>query len=102
MRVLGKIASAAKSAAGFVGRAAQAVGNKVATIAVAAIVSVVCAGQASAVDATLPATGVDVGSYSNALVTNLGTVIGTAIGAGFAIFALWMGFKYVKTAIRGS
>ena len=56
---------------------------------------------AFAVDASLPATGVDVGSYANALVTNLGGVIGVAIGAGFAIFALWMGFRYVKAAIRG-
>ena len=49
---------------------------------------------AFAVDASL-------GSYANALVTNLGGVIGVAIGAGFAIFALWMGFRYVKAAIRG-
>jgi hypothetical protein len=51
---------------------------------------------------TLPTTGVDVGSYTSALVTNLGTVAGTAIAAGFAIFAIWMGFKYVKKAIRGA
>lgn len=90
MRVFGKIAQAAKSASGFVGRAASA-----------AVVTVAAAGQAMAVDATLPSTGVDVGGYTNALVTNLGGVIGTAIGAGFAIFAIWMGFKYVKRAIRG-
>lgn len=54
-----------------------------------------------AADATLPATGVDVGAYANALVANLGGVIGVAIGAGFAIFALWMGFKFVKKGVRG-
>ena len=57
---------------------------------------------ASAVDVTLPATGVDTGSYVAALVTALGGVMGTAIAAGFAIFAIWMGYKYVRKAIKGA
>ena len=56
----------------------------------------------SAVDVTLPSTGVDTGSYVAALVTALGGVMGTAIAAGFAIFAIWMGYKYVRKAIKGA
>lgn len=55
----------------------------------------------SAADVTLPSTGVDVGGYVSALVTNLGGVLGIAIGAGFALFAIWMGVRYVKAAIKG-
>jgi hypothetical protein len=58
-------------------------------------------GGASAADVTLPSTGVDVGGYVSALVTNLGGVLGIAIGAGFALFAIWMGVRYVKAAIKG-
>ena len=58
-------------------------------------------GAASAADVTLPSTGVDVGGYVGALVTQLGGVLGIAIGAGFALFAIWMGVRYVKAAIKG-
>ena len=56
----------------------------------------------SAADVTLPATGINVGDYVAALVQNLGGVSGVAIAAGFAIFAIWMGFKYVRKAIKGA
>ena len=57
--------------------------------------------SATAADVTLPSTGVDVGGYVSALVTQLGGVLGVAIGAGFALFAIWMGVRYVKAAIKG-
>lgn len=61
-----------------------------------------CAGTASAAETvSLPSTGVDVGSYVDLLVATLGTNAGKAITAGFALFALWMGFRYIKSAIRG-
>jgi hypothetical protein len=75
--------------------------RKFLSLALVAVLSILT-GVASATEVTLPSTGVDVGSYVTALVTSLGTVAGVAIGAGFAIFAIWMGFKYVKKAIRGA
>ncbi len=66
-----------------------------------ALLTAVAAASAFSAELTLPSTGVDTGGYTNALLQNLGGVIGQAIGAGFAIFAIWMGFRYVKSAIRG-
>jgi len=59
-------------------------------------------GTASAVEpVALPDTGVDLSGYVASLTTTLGGQLGLAIGAGFALFALWMGFKYIKSATRG-
>ncbi len=76
--------------------------RKFMNLSFALVLSILVGASASAVDVTLPSTGVDTGSYVAALVTALGGVMGTAIAAGFAIFAIWMGYKYVRKAIKGA
>ena len=76
--------------------------RKLMNLCLALVLSILVGASASAVDVTLPPTGVDTGSYVAALVTALGGVMGTAIAAGFAIFAIWMGYKYVRKAIKGA
>ena len=71
-------------------------------ITTTAVLAISALSTVHAADVALPATGVDVSAYVNALVQDLGSVTGIAIGAGFAIFALWMGFKYVRRAIKGA
>ena len=73
----------------------SALGRITAALAIMAMGSV-----ASAVEGDLPTTGVNVGAYVTSLLTNLGTVIGLAIGAGFAIFALMLGVRFVKKLVR--
>lgn len=57
---------------------------------------------ASAADpVVLPDTGVDTSGYAAALLTKLGGTISVAIGAGFAIFAIILGVKYIKRLVKG-
>lgn len=49
---------------------------------------------------TLPDTGVDVGSYVTVLVTSLGAIIATVIGATFAIFVIRRAISWVKGYVR--
>lgn len=76
--------------------------RKLVNMTLALALTLLVGANLSAVDVTLPSTGVDTASYVAALVTALGGVMGTAIAAGFAIFAIWMGYKYVRKAIKGA
>lgn len=49
---------------------------------------------------SLPSTGVTVGTYVTDLVSELGTIAGSAIAAGFALYLLFRGVMWVKRLVK--